>query len=444
MFEKLSDKFQGIFKTLKGEARISDSNVSQAIREMKLALLEADVHFQVVKEFLEKVNTKALGEEVIRSLTPGQQFVKIVKEELEDLFGDDNRELNISTQSPAILMIVGLQGSGKTTTAAKLGAILKKNGRFPLLVPADVYRPAAIEQLIKISQVADLPYYKESKGKQPEDICRDAMREALQTGFDTLIVDTAGRLHIDDELMNELVRLKEILKPAEILYIADAMTGQDAVNSASEFHRKLTLSGIILTKLDGDARGGAALSIRYVTKVPIKFVGVGEKVEELEAFYPERISSRIIGMGDLLTFIEKAGQAFEQKEAIKLQKKIKKSELTLDDFKDQLMKIKGMGPLNSILEMIPGVGSMKDADVDEREIDRVIAIINSMTLLEREKPKVIDGSRKKRIAKGSGRSIQEINRLLKQFSQMKRMMKQFRNMKGMKGLKGLGLPFFGK
>ncbi len=441
MFEKLSEKFQGIFKTLKGEARISDSNISLAIREMKLALLEADVHFQVVKELLEKIKQKSLGEEVIRSLTPGQQFVKIVKEELEDLFGDDNRELKISSQSPAILMIVGLQGSGKTTTAAKLGALLKKDGRFPLLVPADIYRPAAIEQLIKISQVAGLSYYKESKGKRPEDICRDAMREATQTGFDTLIVDTAGRLHIDDELMNELVSLKEILKPAEILYIADAMTGQDAVKSASEFHKKLSLSGIILTKLDGDARGGAALSIRYVTKVPIKFVGVGEKVDELEAFYPERISSRIIGMGDLLTFIEKAGEAFEQKEALKLQKKIRKNEFSLDDFRDQLMKIKKMGSLNSIMEMIPGFGAMRNVDVDDREMDRVIAIVNSMTFSERENPKIINGSRKRRIAKGSGRSIQEINQLIKQFSQMKKMMKQFRDMKGMKGLKGLGLPF---
>ncbi len=444
MFDTLSEKFQGIFKTLKGEGRIRESNISQALREMRLALLEADVHFQVVKEFLEKVRQKALGEEVIRSLTPGQQFVKIVKEELENLFGDEHRELRVSSQSPTVLMMVGLQGSGKTTTAAKIGSLLKKNGRFPLLVPADIYRPAAIDQLIKISQMAELSYYKHSKGKSPEDICYNALREAAQTGFDTLIVDTAGRLHIDEELMGELERIKGILKPAEVLYVADAMTGQDAVKSASEFHKRLNLSGVILTKLDGDARGGAALSIRYVTGVPIKYVGIGEKVDDFEKFHPERLASRIIGMGDLLTFIEKAGQAFEQKEAEKLQKKLKKNELSLEDFRDQLIKIKKMGSLNTLIEMIPGLGSMKGIDVNDKEIDHVIAIINSMTYSEKENPKIIDGSRKKRIARGSGRSAQEINRLLKQYFQMKKMMKQFGGAKGRKGLKSLGLPFLGK
>lgn len=444
MFETLSEKFQGIFKTLKGEARISESNMSQAIREMRLALLEADVHFQVVKEFLEKVKQKSLGEDVIRSLTPGQQFVRIVKEELEHLFGDESRELNISSPSTAVLMMVGLQGSGKTTTAAKIGSLLKKNGRFPLLVPADIYRPAAIDQLIKISQSAELSYYKHSRGKKPEDICRDAIKEAAQTGYDTLIVDTAGRLHIDDELMKELESLKEILTPTEILYVADAMTGQDAVKSASEFHKRLNLSGVILTKLDGDARGGAALSIRYVTGIPIKFVGVGEKVDELEKFHPERMASRIIGMGDLLTFIEKAGEAFEHREAAKLQKKLKRNELSLEDFRDQLLRIKKMGSLSTLIEMIPGFGAMKGIDVDDSWIDHIIAIISSMTYGERENPRIIGGSRKRRIARGSGRSAQEINRLLKQFSQMKKMMKQISGDKGMKGIKRLGLPFFGK
>ena len=444
MFETLSEKFQSVFKFLKGEARISESNISQALREMKLALLEADVNFNVVKKFLDDVRVKAMGDEVMKSLTPGQQFVKIVRDELMNILGDKNADLSFAPAPPTIFMLVGLQGSGKTTTAAKIGSMLKRGGKFPFIVPADVYRPAAIAQLVKISTDAGLAYYAGSQGKTPEQICRDALTEARQTGYDFLIIDTAGRLHIDDTLMGELEKLKSILNPTEILYVADAMTGQDAVKSASEFHKRLSLTGVILTKLDGDARGGAALSIKSVTSVPVKLVGVGEKIDALEKFHPERMASRILGMGDILSLIEKAEEVIEKEEAIALQKKLKQDEFSLEDFRGQILKVKKMGSIESILGMMPGMGSLKDVEVDGKEIDHIVAIINSMTMEERENHKIIDGSRKRRIARGSGCPVQDINRLLKQYAQMRKMMRQLKEARGMKSLRRLGASFFGK
>ncbi|MEW5806662.1 MAG: signal recognition particle protein [Acidobacteriota bacterium] len=444
MFESISEKFQSIFRVIKGDARITESNISQALREMKLALLEADVHFNVVKKILDDVKARALGEDVMRSLTPGQQFVKIVRDELEEILGREDRVLKFHSVPPSVFMLVGLQGSGKTTTAAKIGRMLKESRKFPFIVPADTYRPAAIDQLVKISRDAGLSFFANSAGKTPDEICREALKEARQTGYDCLIVDTAGRLHIDETLMEELERLKGILNPTEILYVADAMTGQDAVKSAAEFNRRLHLNGVILTKLDGDARGGAALSIKFITGVPIKFIGIGEKVDALEKFHPERMASRIIGMGDILSLIEKAEQVIEAKEVIELQKKLRREEFSLEDFRLHLLKVKKMGSIESLLGMIPGLGSLKGVSLDDKEIDRTIAIINSMNSTERENFKIIDGSRKRRIARGSGRSVQEINRLLKQFAQVKKMMRQIKEAGGWKGIKRLGLPFIGK
>ncbi|NIM01282.1 MAG: signal recognition particle protein [Acidobacteria bacterium] len=443
MFDSLSERLQGAFKKLTGQARISDAVLKDTLREVRMALLEADVHLGVVKELTGAVREKAAGEEVLKSLAPGQQVIKIVREELERLLGqDDAGDLDLAGKPPSVILLVGLQGSGKTTTTAKLGAWLKKNGRYPYLVPADVYRPAAIEQLIKVGTQAGLKVYEHDGSQAPLEIAKAGILAARRSGFDTVLIDTAGRLHIDDALMDELRGLKAGLEPREILFVADSMTGQDAVRSAGEFHRALEITGVVLTKLDGDARGGAALSIRHVTGVPIKFVGLGEKIAELEPFHPDRMVGRILGMGDVLTLIEKAEEAVDEKQAEELEKKIRKNEFTLEDFRDQLKMLKKMGPLSSVVSMLPGMSHVKESDLDPKAIVRVVAIIDSMTPRERRYPQILNASRKRRIARGSGRTAPEINRLLKQFAQMKRMMKSMQSgaKKGKKGRFPFPLP----
>ncbi|MDH3592427.1 MAG: signal recognition particle protein, partial [Planctomycetota bacterium] len=435
MFDSLTERLQGVFKTLRGHGRITEATLDASLREIRMALLEADVHVRVVKDLIAAVREKALGQEVLRSLSPGQQVVKIVRDELEGLLGAGSEpagRIDTGGKPPAVVMLVGLQGSGKTTSTAKLGRLLKKQGRYPFLVPADVYRPAAIEQLLTLARQNDLKAYEHDGTSTPGDIVRAGIAEARKSGFDTVLVDTAGRLHIDAELMDELKALKANHAPREILFVADAMTGQDAVRSAGEFHTALGLTGTVLTKLDGDARGGAALSIRHVTGVPIRFVGVGEKADEFEPFHPDRMVSRILGMGDVLTLIEKAEEVVDEKEAEQLQKKMLKDELTLDDFRKQLKMVGKMGPLSGIVGMLPGMSHVKEQDLDTGAITRVVAIIDSMTPDERRKPKVLNASRKKRIARGSGQSVPEINRLLKQFAMMRRMMKNLKK-QGQKG-----------
>ncbi len=424
MFESLSERLQRTLKNLRGQGRISEAVLQDSMREIRMALLEADVHVGVAKSLLKQVKEKALGEEVLTSLSPGQQVVKIVREELEALLGaGEPSELRYASKPPTIIMLVGLQGSGKTTTTAKLGAWLKKSGKYPYLVPADVYRPAAIEQLVRVGQSVGLKVFEHDGSAKPLEIAREAVRDARRSGFDTVLIDTAGRLHIDDELMGELGALKEELAPQEILFVVDSMTGQDAVRSAGQFHEALDISGVVLTKLDGDSRGGAALSIRHVTGVPIKFVGTGERPSDFEEFHPDRMVGRILGMGDVLGLIEKAEATIDEKQAKELERKIRKNAFTLGDFRDQLKTLKRMGPLSSVVSMLPGMSQVKDADLDSGALVRVIAIVDSMTPLERERPRVLNGSRKKRISKGSGQSVPEINRLLKQFAQVQRMMK---------------------
>ncbi len=428
MFENLTEKLNITFKRLTGRGKLTESNIQDALRQVRLALLEADVNYKVVKGLIEDIRTRAIGQEVLGSLTPGQQFIKIVNEELIRLMGGERAPLNLTGRTPHCLMLVGLQGSGKTTTAAKLANHLKKKGRHPYLVPADVYRPAAIDQLRKLGTEISVPVYNTSPTAKPEDICVEARMAAGREGADLLIIDTAGRLHIDEALMEELVRIKEKMLPQEILLVADAMTGQDAVNVAKRFNEVLDISGVILTKMEGDARGGAALSIRAVTLKPIKFIGVGEKIDALEAFFPERMASRILGMGDVLTLIEKAQEEFDQKEALKLEKKLKKAEFDFEDFLGQLKQIKKLGSLEQILGMLPGMGQLKklkQIKPDEKELVKVEAIINSMTREERRNYKIINGSRRKRIARGSGTSVQDVNRLIKNFAQMKKMMERF-------------------
>jgi len=451
VFDSLSERLQGVFKKLRGQGRVSETILKESLREVRLALLEADVNVGVVKALLTAVREKALGEEVLKSLSPGQQVVKIVKDELEQLLGESEVRLNTSSKPPSVVLLVGLQGSGKTTTAAKLGLWLKKAGRYPYLVPADIYRPAAIEQLVRVGQSVGLKVYEHDGSQTPLEIAQAGVVEARRSGFDTVIVDTAGRLHIDDTLMDELRGLKQELQPSEILFVADSMTGQDAVRSAGEFHEALEVSGVVLTKLDGDARGGAALSIRHVTGVPIRFVGTGERPTEFEPFHPERMVGRILGMGDMLSLIEKAEETVDEDQAKELEKKIRKNEFTLQDFSDQLRTLKKMGPLSSIVSMLPGMSQVREADLDPKAITRVLAIVDSMTPLERERPKILNGSRKRRIARGSGQHVAAINRLLKQFAQMKRMMKAVtasakggRRGKGGKGGKMPGMPFFGR
>ena len=439
MFESLTDKLNRVFKKLTGRGKLSEANIQEALREVRLALLEADVNYKVVKGLVEEVRKRAVGQEVLSSLTPGQQVIKIVSEELARIMGGQEEGLKFSGKPPHPLMLVGLQGSGKTTTAAKLAMQLHRKGRHPYLVPADVYRPAAIDQLTTLARQINVPVYPSTTAMKPEDISLDALRKASAEGADILIIDTAGRLHIDEELMNELVRIRDAVHPNEILLVADAMTGQDAVNVAKHFDERLTLTGIILSKMEGDARGGAALSIRSVTEKPIKFIGVGEKVEALETFFPERMASQILGMGDVLSLIEKAQSELDQTEALKLQERLRKSKFDLEDFRTQLQQIKKMGSLQEILSMLPGIGqlkALKQLKPDDKELVRTEAIINSMTRQERRNYKIINGSRRLRIAKGSGSGVQDVNRLLKNFAQTKKIMEEVTK-KGFKKLPSL-------
>jgi len=443
MFERLSDKLDAAFKKLKGRGKLTEKNIEEGLKEIRMALLEADVHYRVAKRFIANVKERALGQEVLTSLTPGQQVVKIVNEELTELMGSQQEELNLSGPSPVSLMLVGLQGSGKTTTAGKLAVFLRNKGRKPFLVPADVYRPAAIDQLKKLGEQLKVPVFSSGVEMDPVQICRDAKTAAHQQGCNTLLLDTAGRLHIDEDLMDELIRINEAVKPADILLVADAMTGQDAVNIAQSFNEALDIGGVVLTKMDGDARGGAALSIKEITGKPIKFIGVGEKLNELEPFHPDRLASSILGMGDVLTLIEKAQDLVDEKKAAELEKKLRKSQFTLEDFRDQMLQIRKMGSLGDIMKMIPGMGKlkqMKNMDMDEKELVRIEAIINSMTPLERRRHGIINGSRRRRIAKGSGTRVQDVNRLLKDYTQLLKMLKKL-NKGGMQGFQQGMLPF---
>jgi len=429
VFETLSDKLQGVFRTLRGRGSLSEADVDAALREIRLALLEADVHFKVVKQFLDRIRERATGQEVLRSLTPAQAVLRVVRDEMVELLGGGEApRLQTSSRLPSVILLVGLQGSGKTTTAAKLAVWLQKGGHHPLLVSTDVYRPAAREQLRTLGLQSNLKVHHPEGLTKPGDILDSALTEARAVGHEFVLVDTAGRLHIDDELMAELVELKAMAKPSEILYAADAMTGQDAVRSAEEFHRRVGVTGIILTKLDGDARGGAALSAAAVTGCPIKFAGVGEKVDALEAFQAERMVGRILGMGDVLGLIEKAEEFADEQKAEEVIRKLRRNEFTLEDYKEQLGQVRKMGPLEQVISMIPGLGSAArdvDTEAGEQEIKRAVAIIDSMTPHERRDPSVINGSRRKRIARGSGTSVEDVNRLLKQFVQARKLMKQF-------------------
>lgn len=427
MFDSLSEKLQRVFKNLRGEGKLTAENMEAALKEIRVALLEADVHFKVVKAFMEGVKEKALGQEVMSSFSPAQQVIKIVRDELVTLLGTHPSRLRTANQPPTVMLIVGLQGSGKTTSSGKLAKWLSKNGHRPLLVSVDVYRPAAREQLAVVAKDVQIPIYGGAANEtKPLELARSARREAELSGRDIVLVDTAGRLHIDDDLMVELQELRENLQPTEILFVADAMTGQDAVKSADEFHKRLGITGVILTKMDGDARGGAALSIRHVTGQPLKFIGIGEKSDALEQFHPDRAASRILGMGDVLSFIEKMEQNVDAKKAEEMQRKLLDNEFTLEDFRDQLKQIRKLGPLESLLGMMPNLGPMKElknAKVDEKELTRIVAIIDSMTQKERWNHMLINGTRRRRIAKGSGTSVQDVNNLLKQYTQARKMMK---------------------
>ena len=439
-FEGLSSRLQAITKKIKGEARITESNMKEMLREVKLALLEADVNYKIVKEFINNVQEKALGQEVMKSLKPGEQVVKIVKDEMVELLGGTESKINISPNPPTIIMLVGLQGSGKTTTAGKLANLLRKQGKKPLLVACDVYRPAAIKQLQVVGGQLNTPVYSEENVKDVVGIARRAMSTAISKLNDVVILDTAGRLHVDEELMQELQNVKKSVRPHEILLVVDAMTGQDAVNVANEFNTQVGIDGVILTKLDGDTRGGAALSVKKVTGAPIKFAGVGEKLSELEVFHPDRMASRILGMGDVLSIIEKAEASLDLEEAEKLEAQLKKNKFDLNDYLAQLKQVKKMGSFSSILKMIPGMNKLGDIKVDDKEFDKIEAMINSMSAEERANPKILNGSRRKRIAKGSGRQVSEINRFMDSFEMTQKMMKQMKNKGSMrKMMKGFNL-----
>jgi signal recognition particle subunit SRP54 len=427
VFAGLAEKLQETFKKLRNKGKLTEADVTEAMREVRLVLLEADVNYKVVKDFVAKVRERAVGQEVLESLTPAQQVIKIVNEELTTLMGGAQSKLVLSPKPPTVVMLVGLQGSGKTTTAGKLANLFRKQGRQPLLVAADVYRPAAIKQLEVLGQQLGIPVYTGAEGADPVEITSEVVAYSREKGYDFVIIDTAGRLHINEELMTELTSMKEVLQPHEILLVVDAMTGQDAVSVAGAFHAQLGLDGIILTKLDGDTRGGAALSVKAVTGCPIKFTGVGEKLDALEPFYPDRMASRILGMGDMLTLIEKAQAVVDEDKAKELERKLRQHQFTLDDFQEQLQQMKTMGPLQDILAMVPGLGNMKqlkNLQVDEKELVHITAIIQSMTPAERRQPEIINGSRKRRIAAGSGTQVQDVNRLLKQFVQAQQFVRQ--------------------
>jgi signal recognition particle subunit SRP54 len=447
-FESLSGKLQEVFKQLRGKGKLTEKDVKAAMREVKLALLEADVNFKIVKDFVKTVTEKAVGGDVLDGLNPGQQVIKIVNDELVNLMGSTQSKLTFSPKSPTVYMMAGLQGAGKTTTTGKLAGQLRKQSKKPLLVACDVYRPAAIKQLQVVGSTYNIPVFEQGQGN-PVEIAKNAVEFAKNNGNDIVIIDTAGRLHIDEKLMDELADIKAEVKPQEILLVIDAMTGQDAVNVAQTFNEKLGVDGVIITKMDGDTRGGAALSVRAVTGKPIKYVGMGEKLEDLEPFYPDRMASRILGMGDVLSLIEKAQQVYDEDQAKDLEARMRSMEFNLDDFLGQLQQIKKMGPLKDLLKMIPGVGGNLDLDalnIDDNATKHIEAIIQSMTPQERQNPDILNGSRKRRIASGCGRSIQEINKLLRQFEDMKRMMKTFSDMsKGKKGILGggFGMPSMG-
>jgi signal recognition particle subunit SRP54 len=438
MLEDLSQKLEAVFQTLRGYGKLTEKNIADSMKEIRRALLEADVNYKVVKDFVASIQDKAIGQDVLRSVTPGQMIVKIVHSELVNLLGETTTQIKTAGIPPTVIMLSGLQGSGKTTFAGKLAYFFRKKGRYPMLAAADVYRPAAIEQLKVVGKSLNIPVYSEDS-RQPIKICTNAIGEARKQNCDLLILDTAGRLHIDDEMMRELEEIKEHVKPHEILFVADGMTGQDAVNTAKEFCSRLEFDGIVLTKLDGDSRGGAALSIRAVTQKPIKFISIGEKYEAIEQFFPDRMASRILGMGDVVSLVEKAQETIDEEKTTRLEKKLRKQDFNLEDFFEQLQQIKKMGPLDQLLGMIPGVGSqLGGVKVDDRSLVYIEAIINSMTISERRHPKILNGSRRRRIAQGSGTKVQDVNRLLNQFGQMKKMLKNIKRMP----FKGMGkIPF---
>ncbi len=443
MFDSLSDKLANAFKKFKNKGKLTEADVKEGMREIKLALLEADVNFKVVREFVKTVSERAIGSEVLESLVPAQQIVKIVNEELINLMGGSQAKLDIAPKPPTVIMMVGLQGAGKTTHSAKLALMYKKQGKNPLLVACDVYRPAAIKQLEVVGEQIGVPVFSMGTDTSPVEIARRALQHSQKHGHDMVFLDTAGRLHVDEVLMAELGSIKEVAAPTEILLVIDAMLGQDAVNVAESFNNLLNITGVVLTKLDGDTRGGAALSVRHVTGKPIKFVGIGEKMDALEPFHPDRMASRILGMGDVLTLIEKAQQSFDEKKAEELEKKLRESTFDLNDFLDQFRQIRDMGSMEQLMGMIPGMkpGALKDAQIDEKALSRTEAIILAMTKKEREKPSIINASRRRRIAAGSGTSVEEVNKLLRQFEQMNKMMKQFSGMANGRTKRRMKMPF---
>ena len=442
MFQNLTEKLANAFKKFRNKGKLTEADVKEGMREVKLALLEADVNFKVVKEFVKSVTERAVGSDVLESLLPAQQIVKIVNEELVKLMGSETPKINISPKPPTVIMMVGLQGAGKTTHTGKIANLYKQKSKSPLLVACDVYRPAAVDQLKIVGESVNVPVFSLGTKISPVEIAKAGIEHAKKHGNDMVLIDTAGRLHIDEQLMKELVNIKNATNPTEILLVVDAMTGQDAVNVAKSFNDLLDITGVVMTKMDGDTRGGAALSVKYITGKPIKFIGTGEKLDAIEVFHPDRMASRILGMGDILSLIEKAEAAYDAKNALEMEKKIREQTFTLDDFLDQMKQLKKMGSLDQIAGMLPGVkaGSLKDAQIDEKQMARTEAIILSMTKAERTKPDIINGSRRKRIANGSGTSVEEVNRLLKQFDQMKKLMKQFTGM-GKRRFGGFKLPF---